>query len=269
MNKLDLDKYFERIGYGGGNAPELETLHALTKAHTTSIPFENIDVLLKNPILLEPEAIFRKMVLEKRGGYCFEHNGLFAAVLAQLGFTVHPLGARVRLLTPDRAITPTRTHLLLEVTINGEKWLTDVGFGGFSMTRALRFQADIIQKSEFDSRRIQKVGNTWFHQILRNDQWVDGYEFTDHEMPFIDQVVGNWYTSTNPDCHFTSELLVTQVKADGSLYLLKNNRFTIRKNNAEQSNDLLETELMAVLQNDFGIELPAGSHIPIDFGMAH
>lgn len=265
MNNLQLDKYFARINYKGSTTPSLKLLHDLTRAHTQSIPFENIDVLLKRPILLEPDAIFKKMIESKRGGYCFEHNGLFASILAKLGFAVRSLGARVRILTPDRTAVPTRTHLLLEVTLNGEKWLTDVGFGGFSMTRALRFEADTVQQTEFDSRRLQKVGDKWFHQILRDGTWIDGYEFTDHEMPFIDQVVGNWYTSTNPDCHFTWQLLVTQVKEDGRLFILMNNEFTIRKAGNSTTRKLDEKELMAVLKNDFNIELPAGSQIPIDF----
>ena len=83
--QIDLDAYFARIGYSGPRAPTLETLKALHFAHATAIPFENLDVLAKRPILLDPPVLQKKLVAQKRGGYCFEVNGLFAAVLRQLG----------------------------------------------------------------------------------------------------------------------------------------------------------------------------------------
>lgn len=97
---MDIEHYFSRIGWQAGRQPTLEHLHALTRAHTQSIPFENLDVLSGVPVSLELDDIFRKLVLRRRGGYCFEHNGLFMWVLKQLGYRVSTLGARVRLRTP-------------------------------------------------------------------------------------------------------------------------------------------------------------------------
>src|SRR6188768_1544673 len=134
---MDLAAYFQRIGYRGRYQPNFALLSALTAAHTQSIPFENLDVLLGLPIALEPDALFQKLVVDRRGGYCFEQNGLFLEVLRELGFQVTPISARVRLQRP-RDFTPPRTHVFLRVELGGESWLTDVGVGGLPMSAPVR-----------------------------------------------------------------------------------------------------------------------------------
>src|SRR3982750_4635329 len=116
---MNLAAYFERIGYRGPDRPDLALLSALTDAHTRSIPFENLDVLLGRPISLAREALFQKLVVDRRGGYCFEQNGLFLEVLRELGFQVTPISARVRLQHP-RDYIPPRTHVFLRVELGGE-----------------------------------------------------------------------------------------------------------------------------------------------------
>src|SRR6185312_5860671 len=110
-------------------------LHALTEAHAQAIPFENLDVILGRPIQLDLESLHRKLIVDRRGGYCFEQNGLLLYVLQQLDFDVKPISARVRIDRP-REVTPQRTHLFLRVEVDGESWLTDVGVGALSLTRA-------------------------------------------------------------------------------------------------------------------------------------
>jgi N-hydroxyarylamine O-acetyltransferase len=105
-NYMNLDAYFARIGYEGPREPTLAVLPALSAAHTRSIPFENLDVLLGRPIKLEIDAIFQKLVCDRRGGYCFEQNGLLLHVLDELGFQVAPLSARVRWQRPRDFIPP-------------------------------------------------------------------------------------------------------------------------------------------------------------------
>jgi hypothetical protein len=123
---IDLDAYFTRIGYAGVRRPIMETLRALHLAHATHIPFENLDVLLGRRILLDLESLQTKLVRGRRGGYCFEQNALFAAVLERLGFTVTRLAARVRM--GVTRVLP-RTHVALAVDVDGGSWLADVGFG--------------------------------------------------------------------------------------------------------------------------------------------
>ncbi|MDN5873864.1 MAG: arylamine N-acetyltransferase, partial [Sinobacteraceae bacterium] len=169
---LDLDEYCTRIGYEGPRQPTVEVLHALTAAHSQSIPFENLDVVLGRPIQLEVEALYRKLVVARRGGYCFEQNGLFLEVLRALGFESYPLSARVRLGLAHRAQVAARTHLLVEVRIEGEAWLSDVGVGAASLTRVLRWQVDVEQPTPHEPRRLQYEEGRWFHQMYRGGEWV-------------------------------------------------------------------------------------------------
>src|SRR5246127_5774764 len=130
---LDLAGYFERIGYSGGAEPTLEVLQDLVTAHTQAIPFENLDPLLGVPIDdLSPEALTDKLVRRRRGGYCYEHNGLMGYVLAEVGFRVRRLAGRVIWMLPPDAPLPAQTHTVLAVTFPGSQgsYLVDVGFGG-------------------------------------------------------------------------------------------------------------------------------------------
>src|SRR5262249_54590872 len=124
---FDLDAYLRRIGYAGERRPTAAVLQQLHLAHATHIPFENLDILLGRPIRLDLEGLQAKLVRGQRGGYCFEHNTLFAAALEQIGFRLTRLGARVRFRVTR--LLP-RVHMALKVDVEGEAWLADVGFGG-------------------------------------------------------------------------------------------------------------------------------------------
>lgn len=262
---IDLDGYFQRIGYAGPRQPTLAVLRALTAAHAQSIPFENVDVLRRLPIALDGRSLYRKLVVDRRGGYCFEQNGLFLAVLLRLGFAVRALGARVRLAVPDRAIVPGRTHMLIEVRFGDTRWLTDVGVGAATLTAPLRFVADRVQATPHDPRRLQRDGARWFHQIRRADAWVDVYEFTDDEMPLADRRVANWYTSTSPASHFHDQLTVALARPAGVRVTLKDRVFTRRAADGTATARELDgdAELLRVLRDEFGIALPAGTRLPI------
>lgn len=223
MASLDLSAYFKRIGYQGATTPTLDVLHALTRAHAQSIPFENLDVVLRQPILLDTPHVFDKLVTRRRGGYCFEQNGLLMAVLQQLGFTVRPLSARVRLRTPDRSEIPVRTHLFLAVTLEGEEWLTDVGIGSPSLTRALQWKADVVQETPHDQRRLVREGERWFHQLWKEGAWLDVAEFTGELFLPCDWKVASWYTSTHPDSSFMQGLIVARALPDGGRLTLSGN----------------------------------------------
>ena len=124
---LDLPAYLRRIEYAGERKASHVALEALHQAHVTHIPFENLDILLGRAIALDLDSLQAKLVAGRRGGYCFEQNLLFAAVLRAFGFTVTQLAARVRL---GSDILRARTHMTLQVEVDGGRWLADVGFGG-------------------------------------------------------------------------------------------------------------------------------------------
>ena len=259
---LDLDAYFARIDYRGSRAPTLETLHAISNAHVQAIPFENLDVLLGVPIELEPSAIEAKLVHARRGGYCFEQNTLLLHVLEQLGFAVQPLSARVRYGRP-RDYTPARTHLLVRVELE-ESWLADVGVGAMSLTSALRLAEHGPQATPHETRRLHRENDRIYHQVQFGDEWNDVCELTLEEMPPIDRIVANWYTSSHPASHFKSRFLVARALPDGGRATLLNRELTLRARDGSAERRVVDTpdELLAILDAQFGLRMPAGTRFP-------
>jgi N-hydroxyarylamine O-acetyltransferase len=265
---VDLEAYFERIRYAGPRDASLDALHGITAAHVRQIPFENLDVLLNRPISLQPASIARKLIDERRGGYCFEHNTLLLHVLEALGFQVTPLSARVRVQRP-RTDTPARTHMFLRVEVDGSSWLTDAGIGGFSLTRALRLELDTPQKTPHETRRIVSDG-AWtgltqrapdarlFHQAHFGGAWHDLCDFTLEPMHEIDRVIASWYTSAHPESHFRNRLIVARATADGRV-TLANREFGLRGPDGRSESRLLQSpeELLSVLDEYFDLSFPA------------
>ena len=258
----DLDAYFARIGYAGPRTPTRAVLDELMARHTRAIPFENVDVLLGRGVSLAPEAVEAKLVGARRGGYCFEQNSFFLAVLRTLGFRATPLSGRVRLYAP-REVVPPRTHLFLKVELDGEEWIADVGFGGLSLSSSIRYREAIEQETRHEPRRLVREDGRWFHQVRSGDGWMDGYEFTGEEMPPIDRELANWWTSAHPESRFRQNLMVNLAGPAGTRLNLTNREFT-RRRGAE----VLETtqlrshdELVALLGDVFGIRIPEGARL--------
>ena len=261
---VDLDAYFARIGYTGPRTPTLETLHAIAYAHVTSIPFENIDVVLGRGIDLTPSAIVDKLVHARRGGYCFEHNTLLLHVLQTLGYNARPLSARVRYQRP-RDYTPARTHLLVRVEL-AESWLADVGVGAMSPTSALRLTDHGEQATRHEPRRLLRENGVLYHQVKLGTDWHDVAELTLEEMPEIDRIVANWYTSAHPQSHFRNRLLVARGTPDGRVTLL-NDELAVRDRTGHATKSRIESpeHLLVVLREHFGIALPDGTRVPYQF----
>lgn len=260
----DLDAYFARTGYTGPREPTLATLHTITLHHATSIPFENLDVLLGRGISLAPEAIFRKLVHERRGGYCFEQNNLLLLVLRALGYRVTPIGARVRWQIP-RDITPPRTHLFLRVHLAEGDWLTDVGLGGASLTGAIPLEFDRESPTPHEPRRLVRDGDRMFHQLWTGADWTDCCEFTLNEMFPIDCEVANWWTSANPASHFRTNATVAWAGRDGTRKAIRTVEFTHRRG-AEILNRMpitSDAQLRTILAEHFNLHFPAGTRFGV------
>jgi len=260
LSAADLVAYFGRIGYDGSAKPDLVTLNALAAAHVQSIPFENLDVLAGRNISLELNALMQKLVHSGRGGYCFENNGLFLAVLERLGYRVWSLSARVRLQRPRTQIPP-RTHQFNVVDLEGKRWLVDVGIGGVSLACAILLKTNIEQVTPHEPRRITCENGVYFHQVRFENGWNDVCEFTGEEMPPIDRELSNWYTSTHPKSHFKDRLMVARAAPDGVRLSIDNNQFTRRKagQTATVEPILSPEQLLQVLEKHFGVVLPAGT----------
>jgi N-hydroxyarylamine O-acetyltransferase len=256
---IDLDRYFARIGYRGPRTATLDTLNQIVNAHVMAIPFENLDVLLGRAIDLDLGALQRKLIDDRRGGYCFEQNSLLLAVLTALGFEARPLSGRVRYQRP-RDYTPPRTHLFVRVELDAS-WLVDVGVGAMSMASAIRLDTAEPQATPHEPRRLVRDGNLIFHQARLGDDWHDVYELTLEEMPPIDREVANWYTSAHPQSSFRQRLTVARALPEGRRISLLNRELTIRERGGSGEHHLIGSpdELLAVLAEHFGLVFPPGT----------
>jgi N-hydroxyarylamine O-acetyltransferase len=256
----DLEAYFERIAYRSAREASVATLNAIISAHAQAIPFENLDVLLGRPIDLAPAALMGKLVRERRGGYCFEQNGLLLRVLRALGFDASAIGARVRIDRP-RDFIPPRTHQFVHVRVDGESWLADVGVGGLSLTAAIRLQTDVEQATPHEPRRIIEERGVLYHQARFAGAWHDVCEFTLDDMPPIDREIANWYTSAHPRSHFKDRLIVARAAPDGARLTLVNDELRLRRRDAEVEKHAIASagELVEVLAREFGLSFPAGT----------
>jgi len=250
-----LDTYFARVGYTGPRAVTLEVLHALQGLHPAVIAFESLDPFMGRPVPIDPASVRAKLLGERRGGYCYEHNGLFHDVLVELGFDVDPLGARVVWMRPDGK-APLNHRMLLVTTAQGP-FIVDVGFGGQTPTSPLRLEPDTSQQTPHGTYRIMLDGSDYTLEMRLPDRWAPLYRFRlDLQNP-IDFEMANWFTSTHPGSRFTQNLICARV--DGTRRLtLANRAFAVRDTDGGVSTRELTSavELGAVLDGMFGLDVP-------------
>ena len=254
---LDLDAYFGRIGYAGDRTPTLETLTRLHALHPTAIPFENLDTLRGAPIRLDLDSLQRKLVRERRGGYCFEQNLLFTHVLTAIGFKVIGLSARVLWERADDAPRP-RTHMALLVPLHGEYHLCDVGFGGLTMTGPLLLTSEAEQRTPHETFRIGREGAEYVPQASVRGEWRSLYSFDLQQQLQTDIEVLNFFVAQHPESPFKSRLMAA--RRDGNRTLkLRDAELTIQHRDGarEQRTVRSVAEMRSVLQELFGIDVPS------------
>jgi N-hydroxyarylamine O-acetyltransferase len=252
-----LADYFVRIAYQGDGGPTLETLATLHALHPQAIPFENLDSLRGRTVSLDPDVVHDKLVLGQRGGYCYEHNGLFKRVLEKLGFEVKGLMARVMWFAPEGTITQ-RSHMILRVELEGHSYIADVGFGGLVLTAPLRLDAEEEQATPHERFRLRRNdGHTETSvQAWLGHEWRTLYRFELTEQLAIDYEGPNWYACTHPDSRFVNDLLAARAPA-GERYTLLNNQLSMRSAEGKKKQVLHSAdELRAVLEDVFGIAVP-------------
>ena len=213
---FDLDAYVERIGLRG--RPTIAELH---RAHVSSIPFENLDPHRGVPVSLEPDALWRKLVIDRRGGYCFEHNLLLRSALEALGAEVELLLARVRVGAPSGVARP-RTHLVLRVRADGAVWHADVGFGTGTLLEPVPFGSEgVYEQSGWRFRTVHDRSEVVL-QTADGREWKDLYGFVPEPVPLVDVETSNWFTSTFPRSPFVTGLIVAVNRHDGTRLSLGN-----------------------------------------------
>ena len=222
-----LTRYLARIGYTGPVAPTHEVLAALQAAHIAAIPFEAIDALTGVGIDIGADAVAAKLIDRRRGGYCFEQNGLFLRVLKAIGFEAEAMLGRVRWMLPGDAPATPRTHQVVLVTLDGRPWLADVGFGAAVPPRPLAMDNEAPQPTCHESYRVLRGGFGWEVEAQIGDAWQPLYRLDDAAAPPVDCVVGNWYTSTHPESHFRHQLIAARTTNEAR-YGLRDNRLTTR-----------------------------------------
>jgi N-hydroxyarylamine O-acetyltransferase len=207
---LDFDAYLHRIGLSPADSPTWQTIH---RAHATTIPFENLDSHRGIPISLEQTDLEQKLVSNRRGGYCFEHNLLLASALEHIGLRVEPMLARVGGGAPQ---TRPLGHLVLRVT-DGEgcQWHADVGFGLGTLLDPIPWGPSGVHEQSGWSFRVVAESDELVLRTLKPEGWSDVYGFVPKPAPRIDIEVSNWWMCTNPASPFVFGLIASFNHPDG------------------------------------------------------
>jgi N-hydroxyarylamine O-acetyltransferase len=255
---FDLEAWLGRIRYDGPRTPVLATLRPVVAAHSGTIPFENIDVLLGQAPKLDLVSLQRKIIAGNRGGYCFEQNALLRAGLLALGFDVAGLVARVIRGRNDDAETPA-THMALRVDLPEGPFLADVGFGNLTPTAPLLLRPEMEQETPHEAMRFRAVGEELVLQAKLGETWENMYRVSPYPALTIDYEVANWFTATHPASPFVSNLIAARPGSGGVRNTLFNGRLSVRRQSGHTDRRLLagEAEHLPVLANTFGLTLPS------------
>jgi N-hydroxyarylamine O-acetyltransferase len=250
---VDLDAYLERIGLSG--RPGLAEVH---RAHVTAIPFENLDPRRGIPVSLEPDALERKLVTDRRGGYCFEQNLLLKAGLEALGADVAMYLARVRM-GGDPSTPRPRTHLVLGVSDGGRRWHADVGFGNGTLLEPIPLgPGGEYAQSGWRFRVVEDGPELVLQSVIRDGDWIDLYGFIPDPVPTVDVITSNWYTSTHPRSPFVTGLIVSSQLADGERMSLSDwsGELTFTRQTPDEAtvSAVAPDEVPRILANRFGLE---------------
>lgn len=276
---FDLKAYFERIGYDGPATTTFDALRDVHRLHAQTLPFENLNPLMRWAIPLDSDSLQQKMVHNRRGGYCFEQNLLLSHALRTIGFEVTGLAARVLSNRPADSL-PARTHMLLLVKGDGEHYLADAGFGGMTLTEPIKLETDTVQTTSHEQRRVRRVedardpqspsdvgesapqdGGTDDGEFLMEagirDEWRTLFRFSLQPQALADYEMANFYVSNRPGSHFINGLSAARPTPEDR-YGLRNNELAVHdlEGNTERSTLTTVAELRDVLTDVFLLELP-------------
>jgi N-hydroxyarylamine O-acetyltransferase len=254
--KVDLQAYFARIGFRGPASANLETLQELHACHAQSISFEGLAPFLGEPVRLDTRSLEEKLVRGGRGGYCFEHNVLFWRVLQEIGFRVTGLGGRVRLNWPEDFITP-RGHMLLLVTLPEGRYVADVGFGGLTLTGALRLEVGVEQRTPHEPARLLESNGIYSLQVKLGSEWKTLSAFDLAETFMADYEMWNWYFAAHPESPFVKGVILARAEP-GRRHALRNNRYTVYDlaGRSETRHVATVQEFGTLVRDVFGLEPP-------------
>jgi N-hydroxyarylamine O-acetyltransferase len=251
---MDVEAYLRRIYYDGPRDPTSSTLRDLHRQHLYTVPFENLDIALAAPIRLDLAALFEKIVIRKRGGFCYELNGLFCELLKALGFRVEVLSARVR--SADGSFSREFDHMLLKVSLEDEHWIADVGFGDSSLD-PVRMRPEDAQMKDAPQFAVLAADRAWDLGRRQSDgSYVPDYRFTETPRQLGDFEGMCEFHQTSPESHFTQKRVCTKALPNGRITVacmrLIETRDGVRRESALNAKE----ELRNCLSSQFGIEFP-------------
>jgi N-hydroxyarylamine O-acetyltransferase len=275
---LDLDAYLHRIRYHGPRAPTRALLDAICAAHPAALPFENIDPLLGRAPQLAPPALQAKLVAQRRGGYCYEQNGLLRLALQALGMRVTGLVARVLWMAPADAPPRAPSHMLLKVELPDgnanadtdtaapgagavrESFLVDAGFGGHLLGAPLRFVPGLVQHTPGGTERLVQQGDSFTLEAELPDGWTPAYRFTLQAHAPVDYEPLNWFTATHPASFFRHNLRLERLTPNLRAGML-NDTLTLRPRGGTVQVRRIESvgEFAQVLDEVFGVTPPVSA----------
>ena len=249
---MDITAYLNRINYHGPLEPTAETLRALQVAHLLAVPFENLSIHSSEPIVLDDEALFEKIVGRRRGGFCYELNGLFAAMLRSLGFDVQMLSAGV--VNSEGVVGPDFDHMTLLVTLE-ERWLADVGFGDSFREPLLLDERGVQTQGERDYKIVAEGESHTLMQREKDGDWKAQHRFTLQPHTYSDYAEMCNYHQTSPDSHFTKGPMCSRATAEGRITLSGMRLITTSKLGRQEVSLANDEEYGQLLREQFGITM--------------
>jgi len=254
---MDLQAYLDRIGYAGLVRPDLATLRALHRAHLQAIPYENLDVQLGRPLTPDPAAAFEKIVGRRRGGWCYEMNGVFGAVLGEIGFRVTRMaGAAMREAVGDGAIG---NHLVLLVELDGEPWIADVGFGD-GILDPFRLEPAELRAGGYPFR-LEALDQGWWR--FHNHEFGGARSFDFAVAPADPGLLADkcaWLQSA-PDSTFVLNAIAQRYRGDEIWQLRGRVLRRVRPDGVESRLLGSADELVGVLADTFDLDLPEAASL--------
>uniref|UniRef100_A0AAY5K9F9 arylamine N-acetyltransferase n=1 Tax=Esox lucius TaxID=8010 RepID=A0AAY5K9F9_ESOLU len=265
---MDPQKYLLRIGCNAvptRQTPTLDTLRRVHRCHLMAVPFENLTIHSQGRVLLALPDLYHKIVVRHRGGFCFENNGLFSWLLTEMGFDVTILSGQVK-----NAITgrygPPFDHLISMVTLGGQRWLCDVGFGGAGFEFPISLETAELQKQGHRMYRIRQEGKMHFLEWQDEERsetgiWAELYKFTLNPQSREDFTEMCNYHQSSPSSIFFCKSLCSILKPNGRLTYMGHRLITSHFPSGESGNvtktvrELTDEDIPDILKEDFGIEL--------------
>ena len=251
---MRLDDYLTRLGLTRPDAPSADVMHALHRRHRETFLFENLTIQAGGRISLALCDLEEKFLDRRRGGYCFEHNTLFAAALREIGLDSTTLLGRVRRGPPHRWC---RTHMVLRVPAGGEVWLADVGFGALGLLEPMPLADGATAAQGGLVYRLRRERELWVLSARDAAAESDLYEFTDDPQTAWDIEVANHFTSTHPASIFRTSLTI-QRSGERERTILRSETLTRYVDGHITEQPVARHQLAAIARREFDVELPAG-----------